>query len=169
LDFFNNNKRKQINPNIKDIISDNKSEKKSRGAQILFEIGEFLELQEFLLSLKHINSAAVAIDNLEEDIKEIYEREGIKGLKKISAVGESIALKIEEYLKTGKIKYFQELKKTTPVDVDELTKIEGLGGKRIKRLYKELGIRTLKDLKRAAEEHKIAPLFGFGEKVEKNY
>ncbi|GMX58599.1 MAG: DNA polymerase/3'-5' exonuclease PolX [Candidatus Microsyncoccus archaeolyticus] len=137
-------------------------------AQILFEIGEFLELQEIPFKPQAYQQAAVAIDNLEEDIKEIYEREGIKGLKKISAVGESIALKIEEYLKTGKIKYFQELKKTTPVDVDELTKIEGLGGKRIKRLYKELGIRTLKDLKRAAEEHKIAPLFGFGEKVEKN-
>lgn len=137
-------------------------------AQVLFEIGEFLELQEVPFKPQAYQQAAVAIDNLEEDIKEIYEKEGIKGLKKIPAVGESIALKIEEYLKTGKIKYFQELKKTTPVDVDELTKIEGLGGKRIKRLYKELGIRTLKDLKRAAEEHRIAPLFGFGEKVEKN-
>jgi len=137
-------------------------------AQILFEIGEFLELQEVPFKPQAYQQAAVSIDNLEEDINNIYNKEGIKGLKRIPAIGESIALKIEEYLKTGKIKYFEELKKTTPVDVDELTKIEGLGGKRIKRLYKELGIKTLKDLKRAAEEHRIAPLFGFGEKMEKN-
>jgi DNA polymerase (family 10) len=98
----------------------------------------------------------------------MYKERGIKGLKEIPAVGESIALKIEEYLKTGKIKYIEELKKITPVDVDELTKIEGLGGKRIKRLYKELGIKTIKDLERAIEEHKIASLFGFGEKMEAN-
>jgi len=53
-------------------------------------------------------------------------------LKKIPGVGESIAAKIEEYLKTGKIKYYEQLK-NTPVAVDELTKVEGLGGKRIKK------------------------------------
>ena len=137
-------------------------------AQILFEIGEYLELQEIPFKPQAYQQAAVAIDNLEQDIGEIYKDKGIKGLKEIPAVGESIALKIEEYLKTGRIKYFQELKKSTPVEVDDLAKVEGLGGKRIKRLYKELGIRTLKDLAKAAEEHKIAPLFGFGEKVEQN-
>ncbi len=137
-------------------------------AQILFEIGEFLELEEVPFKPQAYQQAAVAIDNLEEDISKIYKEKGIKGLKEIPAVGESIALKIEEYLKTGKIKYIEDLKKTTPVDVDELTKIEGLGGKRIKRLYKELGIKTIKDLEKAIEEHKIAPLFGFGEKMEAN-
>lgn len=137
-------------------------------AQLLFEIGDFLEIQEIPFKPQAYQQAAVAIDNLEEDISQIYKEKGIKGLKEINAIGESIALKIEEYLKTGRIKYFEELKKTTPVDVDDLTKVEGLGGKRIKRLYKELGIKTLKDLTKAAEEHKIAPLFGFGEKIEKN-
>jgi len=137
-------------------------------AQILFEIGEFLELGEIPFKPQAYQQAAVAIDNLEEDISKIYKEKGIKGLKEIPAVGESIALKIEEYLKTGKIKYIEELKKITPVDVDELTKIEGLGGKRIKRLYKELGIKTIKDLERAIEEHKVASLFGFGEKMEAN-
>jgi len=137
-------------------------------AQILFEIGEFLELGEIPFKPQAYQQAAVAIDNLEEDISKMYKERGIKGLKEIPAVGESIALKIEEYLKTGKIKYIEKLKKITPVDVDELTKIEGLGGKRIKRLYKELGIKTIKDLERAIEEHKIASLFGFGEKMEAN-
>jgi len=137
-------------------------------AQILFEIGEYLELQEIPFKPAAYQQAAVAIDNLDEDIGEIYKEKGIKGLKEIPSIGESIALKIEEYLKTGSIKYIKELKKSTPVDVSELTRVEGLGGKRIKRLYKELGVRTVKDLEKVASEHKIAPLFGFGEKVEQN-
>jgi len=46
-------------------------------------------------------------------------------------------LKIEEYLRTGKIKYYESLKKKTPVDVSELTRIEGLGPRKIKILYKK--------------------------------
>lgn len=137
-------------------------------AQLLFEIGEFLELQEIPFKPQAYQQAALALDNLEEDILDIYKKDGLKGLKNIPAVGESIALKIEEYLKTGKIKYYEQLKKSTPVEVDELTKIEGLGGKRIKRLYNELGVRTVKDLERAVAEHKVASLFGFGPKMEKN-
>ncbi|MDD3170638.1 MAG: DNA polymerase/3'-5' exonuclease PolX [Candidatus Pacebacteria bacterium] len=137
-------------------------------AQLLFEIGEFLELQEIPFKPQAYQQAALALDNLEEDVFDIYKKDGLKGLKNIPAVGESIALKIEEYLKTGKIKYYEQLRKSTPVEVDELTKIEGLGGKRIKRLYKELGVRTVKDLERAIAEHQVASLFGFGEKMEKN-
>jgi len=64
-------------------------------AQILFEIGEFLELQEVPFKPQAYQQAAVSIDNLEEDINNIYNKEGIKGLKRIPAIGESIALKIE--------------------------------------------------------------------------
>jgi len=138
-------------------------------AQLLFEIGEFLELQEIPFKPQAYQQAALALDNLEEDILDIYKKDGLKGLKNIPAVGESIALKIEEYLKTGKIKYYEQLKKSTPVEVDELTKIEGLGGKRIKRLYNELGVRTVKDLERAVAEHKVASLFGFGPKNGKEH
>lgn len=137
-------------------------------AQILFEIGEFLELQEIPFKPAAYQQAAIAIDNMEEDISDLYKKEGIKGLEKIAGVGKSIAEKIEEFLKTGKIKYIQQLKKETPIDLEELTKVEGLGVKRIKKLWKELGVRNLKDLEKALDDHKIAPLFGFGEKMEQN-
>ncbi|MCK9446366.1 DNA polymerase/3'-5' exonuclease PolX [bacterium] len=137
-------------------------------AQLLFEIGEFLELQEIPFKPQAYQQAAIAIDNMEEDISDLYKKEGIKGLGKITGVGKSIAEKIEEFLKTGKIKYIKELKKATPIDLEELTKVEGLGVKRIKKLWKELGVRNLKDLEKALDDHKIAPLFGFGEKMEEN-
>ena len=53
-------------------------------------------------------------------------------------------------------------------DFESLNKVEGLGVKKIKRLYNELGIRDLKDLEDAIKKHKISPVFGFGEKAEKN-
>ncbi len=111
---------------------------------------------------------AFVLENMEEDVSEIYKRMGIKGLEDIPGVGEGIALKIEEYLKTGKIRYYGKLKRKSPVDLEKLTAIEGMGPKRIKVLYKELGVRNVKDLEKAAKAHKIAPLFGFGEKMEKN-
>ncbi len=137
-------------------------------AQILFEIGDLLELREIPFKPEAYKKAAIAIDALEEDIDLIYQREGIKGLEKIKGVGRSIALLIEEYLKTGKIASYKQLKKESPINLEELLKVEGLGVKKIKKLYQELKIRNLKDLEKAIEDNKIAPLFGFGEKTEQN-
>ena len=93
-------------------------------AQILFEIGEFLELQEIPFKPQAYQQAAIVIDNMEEDIFSLYKKEGIDGLKKIPGVGKSIAANIEEFLKTGKIKYFKELKKASPIDLEQLSKVE---------------------------------------------
>jgi DNA polymerase (family 10) len=108
------------------------------------------------------------LEGLEKDVEEIYKKEGFEGLRKIPGVGESIAKKIEEYLKTGKIQYYEDYKKKYPINLDELMGIEGLGPKRMKILYEKLGIKNLKELEEAAKSHKIAPLYGFGEKTEKN-
>jgi DNA polymerase (family 10) len=92
----------------------------------------------------------------------------VKALLEIPGVGKAIADHIEEYLKTGKIKHYENFKKKLPIDLDELVRVEGMGAKKAKTLYQKLGIKNLKDLERAAKAHKIAPLFGFGEKTEKN-
>lgn len=137
-------------------------------AKILFEIGDFLELNEIPFKPKAYQQAAISLDSLEEDVAEIYKREGIKGLEEIPAIGKSIAQKIEEYLKTGKIEYYKDIKKTSPIDFETLTKVEGLGVRKIKKLYDELNIKNLIDLEKAAKAGKIAPLFGFGKKTEDN-
>ena len=135
-------------------------------ANILYEIADFLEMEEVAFKPYAYQKAAITLESLEEDIEEIYKKGGIEGLEEIPGVGKSIAEKIEEYLKTGKIKYYAELKKKTPVEIEELTAVEGLGPKRVKVLHQKLGIRNLKDLERAAKSHKIAHLFGFDEKTE---
>jgi DNA polymerase (family 10) len=137
-------------------------------AKIFYEIAFFLEMEGVQFKPFAYEKAAITLEGLEEDVEEIYKREGFEGLKKIPGVGESIAKKIEEYLKTGKIKYYEDYKKKYPINLEELMGIEGVGPKRIKVLYEKLKIKDLKDLEEAAKAHKIAPLFGFGEKTEKN-
>jgi len=137
-------------------------------ANIFYEIGDFLEMEGVQFKPYAYKKAAITLDALEEDVGEIYKQGGKKVLEKIPGIGESMAEKIEEYLKTGKIRYYEDLKKKTPINIEELTAVEGLGPKRVKVLYQEIGIRNLKDLERAAREHKISPLFGFDVKTEKN-
>jgi len=137
-------------------------------AKIFYEIADYLEMEGVAFKPYAYQKAAITLETLEEDVEEIYKRGDLEALKEIPGVGESIALKIEEYLKTGKIKYYEEFKKKTPVNLEELMAVEGMGPKKTKVLYQKLGIRNLKDLEKAARVHKIAPLFGFGEKTEKN-
>jgi len=137
-------------------------------AKILFEIGEYLDLEGIPFKPRAYQTAALSLDNLEEDVFNIYKKEGLKGVEKIPGIGKSIALKIEEYLKTGEIEYYEELKKQRRVDVKNLSKIEGLGPKRINFLNKELGIENVADLRKAIEGNKLRDLEGFGEKIQKN-
>lgn len=137
-------------------------------AKIFYEIANYLEMEGVAFKPYAYQKAAITLESLEENVEEIYKKGGIKALEEIPGVGESIALKIEEYLKTGKIKYYEEFKKKTPIKMEEIIAVEGTGPKRAKILYERLGIRNLKELEKAAKAHKIAPLFGFGEKTEKN-
>ena len=137
-------------------------------AKILAEIGEYLDMQNVPFKPRAYEKVAGVVDGLEEDIAVTYERGGIKALGEIPGVGVSIAEKIEEYLETGRIKYYEELKKKTPVDLSTLTQVEGLGPKKIKKLYEELRIKNLDDLEKAAKAGKIRKLESFGVTSEEN-
>jgi DNA polymerase (family 10) len=132
-------------------------------ARILEEIAAMLEAEGVEWKPNAYRKAALTIATLSEDIEEVYKQ---GRLRELPGVGESIAQKIEEYLKTGKIKYYEELKQKYPIDFASFSKIEGLGPKTIVKLYKFLKIKNLEDLKKAVNEHKIRDLPGFGEKSE---
>src|SRR3989344_3627406 len=100
------------------------------------------------------------------DNREIYKKGGPKSIEDIPGVGISIAGKIEELLKTSRLKYYEKLKKSFPVKIGELSAIEGVGPKMIFKLYKKLKIRNVKDLEKAALGGKIAKIAGLGGKTE---
>ncbi len=87
-------------------------------------------------------------------------------LTELPGIGEDLAGKIEEIIKTGHLKALDEVEARTPSTLAALTSIPGLGPKRVHALHELLGITTLEELARAAKEHKICGLPRFSEKLE---
>jgi DNA polymerase (family 10) len=112
------------------------------------------------------DNAARTIANLDEDIAVYAKDTGT--LDKLSGIGESIAEKIIEYLKTGKIKTHEKLKHQVPVELLELMDINGLGPATIKTLHEKLGINNRDELAKALKGEKITSLKGFGAKKLEN-
>jgi DNA polymerase (family 10) len=135
-------------------------------AKILYDMADRFSMDGVAFKPYAYRKAADVLVSEKEDIEKVYQRGGLKELESMPGIGKHIALKIEEYIKTGKIKQYELLKRQIPADVEELTKVEGVGTMTVKTLYEKLNVKNIKDLKRAAEEHKIAPLFGFGDKKE---
>ena len=106
------------------------------------------------------------ISTMQEPLEDIYNKGGTKALMELPGIGKTMSRHIEEFIKTGKIKKYEGLKKKYPIDMASLTAINGVGAKRAILLYKKLGVKNLKDLKKAIAEHKIRKLEGFGQKSE---
>ncbi|MEX0877837.1 MAG: DNA polymerase/3'-5' exonuclease PolX [Candidatus Spechtbacterales bacterium] len=137
-------------------------------ARIFEEMGIIYEIKDDKFRSRAYHRAALTMDNFTNDTRDIYEKEGFSGLKKIPGIGEGLASKIEEYIKTGHVKEYSELKKDIPVELEELTAVEGVGPKAVKAFYKELGVKNLKDLEAAAKAGHISELEGFGKTSEQN-
>ena len=89
-----------------------------------------------------------------------------KDLSELPEIGKDLARKIQTLVETGKLPLLREVEARTPAALSDLMKIEGLGPKRVKILYKALDIHSIEDLKRAARNGRIRELEGFGEKTE---
>ncbi|MFA9503517.1 DNA polymerase/3'-5' exonuclease PolX [Natrinema sp. H-ect1] len=89
-------------------------------------------------------------------------------LENIDGVGDAISSKIVEYVETGEIEELEELRAELPIDIADITRIEGVGPKTAGKLYRELGVETLDDLEDVAEAGEIQDVKGFGPKTEAN-
>lgn len=86
----------------------------------------------------------------------------------IPGVGKTLAEKIDALLAGGEIPAAAKLKAKFPPTLIEVTRVPGLGAKTARRLFDELGVASLEDLKAAAEAERIRELKGLGPKVEEN-
>ncbi len=105
------------------------------------------------------------ISELSEDIEELYKS---GKLSKLPGVGASTLLKIEEFLKTGTVKKYEELRKRVPEELLELMDVPGVGPKTLRVAYEKLGIKTKEEFIRALEDGRLAKLPGFGPKKVEN-
>lgn len=134
-------------------------------AKIFNEIADLLEIKgENPFRVRAYRRAAQNIDGLPQSVENIPKEE----LLKIPGIGQDLAGKIEEYLRTGEIEAHRELKKEVPDGLLTLLSVPGLGPKTAKLLYEKLKIKDIDDLERLALEHKIAGLPGIKEKTEQN-
>lgn len=110
--------------------------------------------------------AADQIDNLPLSITSLYDERGINGLLQIPSIGKAISSKIEEYIKTGKIEYYEILKSKYPIKVDDFVGLEGIGPKTLRVIIDKLPVRSLSDLEKAAREGKLNGISGISKKKE---
>lgn len=135
-------------------------------AQILAHISNILDIQgENSFKIRAHIKASQTIENLTYQLSSLEDKDKIVGLP---GIGEGIAKKIKELLETGKLEYYEDLKKSEYAPLTEFLKIPGMGPKHAKLVYEELGIKTEEELKKAAEQGKLRVLHGLGEKVEQN-
>ncbi len=135
-------------------------------ARIFREIAKILELKgENVFRIRAYEHAAQSLDNLEDAIEVVA---GKGALKEIPGIGADLAEKIKEIIKTGKLKYLDELKKKMPDGLVKMMEIPSLGPKTVKKLYEELKIDSVEKLEKAVREGKLKNLEGIREKTEEN-
>ncbi|HTL13142.1 MAG TPA: helix-hairpin-helix domain-containing protein [Bdellovibrionota bacterium] len=87
-------------------------------------------------------------------------------LTELQGIGKGIAAVVEEFLKTGRSEELEELRKSIPPALRELSRVPGLGPKKAQTVMQELGIQSLGELEYACRENRLAGLKGFGEKMQ---
>ncbi len=127
----------------------------------LEKIALYLELQgENSFKVSAFRKAAAALETAERSLSEIEDITAIKG------IGKGTAAVIEDLLKSGQSTVLQELEQAVPKGLIPLMKVPGLGGKKLAKLYQELGIIDAESLLQACEEGRVQALAGFGAKTE---
>ena len=134
-------------------------------ARIFDEIAELLEIKgENPFRIRAYRRAALNIEGLSKSVEDT----SMKELLEVPGIGQDLAAKIGEYLKTGKIQAHEDLKNEIPEGLLTLLSVPGLGPKTAKMLIEKLKIRGIEDLEKLASEHKLAGLPGIKEKTEEN-
>ncbi|KRT76865.1 MAG: hypothetical protein XU14_C0027G0006 [Armatimonadetes bacterium CSP1-3] len=135
-------------------------------ARIFSEIADMLEIkEESIFRISAYRRAARAMESLTEDVAEVAARDD---LEEIPGVGTSTAEKIEEYLETGKITYYEELRASLPPGITTLMSVPEVGPKTAVLLYEKLGVTTIDELERAARQGLVRTLPRMGAKTEEN-
>lgn len=135
-------------------------------ADIFQEIGDILEIQdENVFRIRSYQRAAQIIRNLPTDLEELKKKDP-KKIRAIKGIGEDLYNKIIEIIETGKCDMHQKLLGHFHPGLLDMLRLRGIGPKKVKLIYTNLGIKDLKELERAAKQGELRDLPGMGEKTE---
>jgi len=128
-------------------------------------VADLLEIRgENQFRVRAYRNAARTIGGLSQRVEEMINSG--EDLSKLSGIGKDLAGKIEKIVKTGKLPLLEKLKRETPAGLSELMKIQGIGPRMVSTIYQKLKVKSLEDLKEAAEKKELRKLPGFGRKTE---
>lgn len=134
-------------------------------ATIFEEIADLLELEAAnRFRVRAYRNAARTVRDWPKEVATMIEAG--EDLLEIPGIGEDLATKMKEIVKTGMSPFLKQLKQKTPVALTELLAIPGLGPKHVKTLYEKLHIKTIRQLKAAAAAGKIQSIPSFGKKTQ---
>ncbi len=134
-------------------------------AEILDRMADLLEIQGANpFRVRAYRNASLTVAGLGRSLADMLAVS--EDLSKLPDIGKDLASKIREIVDTGRLAALEELEKDVPAGLVELTRLPGLGPKRVKSLHESLGIHDLEGLERAARKHRIRELPGFGAKTE---
>jgi DNA polymerase (family X) len=129
--------------------------------RLLETISIYMELKgENTFKVAAFRKAAAALEGDDRSLSEIQD------FTQLSSIGKGTASVIEEYIQTQRSTVLTELQEEVPKGLLQLLQIQGLGGKKISKLYLELGVESIEDLKEACLQKKVQALAGFGKKTE---
>lgn len=135
-------------------------------AEIFRKTAEILEIKgDNPFKIRAYLRGAEAVENITDDLEDV-EREG--KLRQIPGIGHDLAEQISEFIGYGRIKHFDELRKSIPDGLLELLSIPGVGPKTAKLLYEQLKISDIQTLEKYAKEGRLQALPGFKARHEEN-
>ncbi|MDH7570712.1 MAG: helix-hairpin-helix domain-containing protein, partial [Armatimonadota bacterium] len=135
-------------------------------ARVLKQVADLLELLgSDRFRVEAYRRAAQNVEAATENLMHLHDQEA---LRKIPGVGEAIAKKMEELLLTGRLKYLEELQQHVPPGLPALLEVHGLGPKKVRALWQNLGITSIDELEAAAQAQRVRALPGMGAKSEQN-
>ncbi|MFO1460993.1 MAG: DNA polymerase/3'-5' exonuclease PolX [Verrucomicrobiota bacterium] len=133
-------------------------------AAVLLEIGTLLELKgENPFKTRAYQNGARVLEGLSEPLETIVAEGRLEGM---AGIGEALREKITTLVTTGRLPYYEELKASIPPGLVEMLGLQGVGPKKVKKLYDELGVDSIEALEAACQAGKVASLDGFGEKSQ---
>ena len=136
-------------------------------AAIFDEVADLLEIENANpFRVRAYRNASRTLRDLDREVAAMIARG--EDVTELPGIGEDLASKIKEIVTTGTATMLEEHRKKVPATLTALLKISGLGPRRVQTLYHKLGIRTLEDLRNAAQEGRVRTLQGFGAKTEQH-
>ena len=137
---------------------------KDQVAAVMTEIGTLLELKgENPFKTRAYHNAARTLEGLNEPLAKLVAE---KRLGELKGIGEALQEKITTLVTTGRLPYHEELKASLPPGLLGLLELQGVGPKKVKKMYDELGVDSLESLEAACKDGRVAALDGFGEKSQ---